>query len=309
VIDLQAICIATKTGSESNVKYESATIALEIPYHSSNNTSIDRLGQSNIKYDSTTKDLSSSVSTDALDSSDVSDIFNLRPEMAFNGTYWANKESMNLLAPSWINTTSTSNADRTYSGFSVKAANGVQFYSDEYTDSNPATQAEKDYKQFDSDFSYGNYVPAYDVSGFTTNSDLIQRYQYTTTGKALWGRGGGNVNPWDMIVGWEFWMLGDYHGKTFAVKVAFQHVSLIADWFDTTQPLTNRITAQVIGAYCLTSNCSRKDDGSGDNDTKTTLTWTDGTQVVFDETGGDDMTGYGDSSYLYTTTATGSINK
>ena len=73
MIDLQAICIATKTGSESNVKYESATIALEIPYHSSNNTSIDRIGHSNIKYDTSTKDLSSSVSTDALDSNDISD--------------------------------------------------------------------------------------------------------------------------------------------------------------------------------------------------------------------------------------------
>ena len=309
MIDLQAICIATKTGSESNVKYESATIALEIPYHSSNNTSIDRLGQSNIKYDRATKNSSSSVSTDALDSSDISDIFNLKPEMAFNGTYWANKESMNLLAPSWKDPETTrDSAYRFYSGFSVTPTNGVQFYSDKYTDSNPATQAEKDYKQFDSDFSYGNYVPPYDFSSFTTNSNLIQRYQYTTGGDRYWGNA--VENPWDMIVGWEYWMLGDYHGKTFAIKLVFQHVALTNNWWNNvTTSWANRITAQAIGEYCLTSNCSRKDDGSGDNDTKTTLTWTDGTQVVFDETGGDDMTGLGDSSYLYKTTAAGSINK
>jgi hypothetical protein len=58
----------------------------------------------------------------------------------------------------------------------------------------------------------------------------------------------------------------------------------------------------------MTDNCSRKDDGSGDNDNKTTLTWTDGTQIVFDEDT-DDMTEKGASSYLYKTTVTGAVTK
>ena len=304
VINMQALCIASKVGSESNIKYESATISLEIPYHASNNTLLDRIGQSNIKYDSGSQDLSSTVSTDGMDSSDVYNIFNLKPEMALNGLYWANKESMNIVAPAWMSGISSEDqADRVYAGFKVSANNGVQFYSDKYTDSTPATKSEEDYGD---DFSYGNYVPPYDYSSFTVNSTLLQRYSYTVgTGSKNWGTS--EENPWNRATGWEYWLLGNYHGKTFAIKLAFQHVAKSLLWFDTTEK-ANWYMSQSVGIFCLTNECSRKDDGTGDNDTKTVLTWTDGTTITSDNTDAD-MTGFGGGSYLYKTSIDGSITK
>lgn len=305
IVSIKGICIASKSGSESNVKYESAPILFEIPYHTSTNTSFDRIGQSNLKYDSTNKSVSSTVSTDAMEADDVANIFYLRPEMIRNGLYWANKESMNILAPSWKDVSSTQDyAYRNYAGFEVNTSGGVQFYTDKFTDNQPATKAEEDYKKLDSDFSYGSYVPPYDYNSFTVDSNSIRRYFYQTEGaKRNWGNT--TANPWERAVGWEYWILSTYNGKTFAVKLLFQHVAITNGWFSASP--SNGYTIQAIGAYCLTSECARADDGSEDANTKTTLTWTDGTQVVFDTT--DDIEGKNTGSYLYKTTATGSVNK
>lgn len=302
IMNMQAICISGKSGNESDLKYESASIALEIPYHTATNTSIDRIGQFNIKYDTSNKDLSSGISTDSLEDSDISKIFNLRPEMAYNGLYWANKESMNILAPAWIDGTSTrDSAHRYYAGLNVSANNGVQFYTDKYTDNNPATKSEEDYGEF----SYGNFVPPYDYQSFSIGSTSLQRYLYTVDGgNKNWGIY--QDNPWNLATGWEYWLLANYHGKTFAMKLTFQHVARSSGWFSSAS--VNGFMSQAIGIFCLSNECSRKDDGTGDNDTKTTLTWTDGTTVTSDNTTAD-MTGTGGGSYLYRTDITGSVNK
>jgi hypothetical protein len=76
LIDLDAICVKSKIGKESETKYESSNFTLEIPYHSSDSKTIDRYGQSNIKYESINNDFTNEVSTDDLDSEDVKNIGN-----------------------------------------------------------------------------------------------------------------------------------------------------------------------------------------------------------------------------------------
>lgn len=297
IINMQGLCIASKTGSESNIKYESATISLEIPYHTSNNTSFDRIGQSNLKYDVTSKDLSSTVSTDGMDSSDVYNIFNLKPEMAFNGYYWKNNvESWNILAPT---------EGQMWGGFNVSLNNGVQLYDDEYQDINGAYNYERDCGG-----TYSNSIPDYtNTSSITFVSSGIQRYYQAVTGSGDYG----NCGALGTQMGWEYWDLADYHGKTFALKLAFQHYGSASGLMHKygvvpTDHQSNHNGMQVIGIYCLTSACSRQDDGMGQNDNKTTLTWTDGTQVTIDtDENMDDTVKTG--SYLYKTSIDGSITK
>lgn len=300
LIDFGAICVKSKTGSESETKYESSTISLEIPYHSSDGKTLDRYGQSNIKYDNSNNNLTYDVPSDSMDSGDVKKIFEMEPGVAYNGVYWTNKESMNIVAPSWAD----SGIINHYAGFKISTGDGVNFYTDKYTDGTGSGNAERDYG-----ISYGDYVPPTDGSfGFT--STTLQRYYIEVKGWAVTGSGAwDNLSyPWDRMVGWEYWILADYHGKTFAVKYVVQHGASSRSYFgDGDYGTTNTFSAQAVGIFCLTTNCSRKDDGTDDNN-KTTLTWTDGTTVVFDNDV-DDMAFGETGSKLYQSTLTGSITK
>lgn len=299
VVDFGAICVKSKTGSESETKYESATISLEIPYHSSNGKTIDRYGQSNIKYESANNDFTSDVSTDSMSSDDVNKIFYLKPEIVNNGTYWENKESMNLIAPSWAR----KSTGMDYAGFNISTANGVKFYTNKYTNSTNASLAEKAFG-----ISYGDIIPPYDDSNMTFTSEMMQRFYVVVsenTEKSVFCENCGS--PWDRKVGWDYWILANYHGKTFAVKFVVEHVADSYSYFGDSYSNTNAFSAQAVGAFCLTSNCGRSDDGSDDNNNQTTLNWTDGTKVVFDNN--DDMSTYTTGSKLYQSTFTGSITK
>ncbi len=317
IIDLNAICIKSKTGSESETKYESSTIMLEIPYHSADGKTLDRYGQYNIKYESVTNDFTNDLSTDALDSSDVEHIaFERKSEFA-PGYYWANKESMNILAASWVQFEKQSKSKDTaryWERFDISSqTSGLKFYIDKYTDSSSATDADTNgwFHTLDEDFSYDSLIPSYGDGHIGVSDTNIQRTRYDSS-----YFGGTNVNapwyytdanPWDHVFGYAYWFLGNYHGKTFAFKVTTDKTSdTKKETDDDSAPdQKNQVSAQAVGVFCVTEYCSRKDDGTGDNDNKTTLTWTDGTQVVFDNDNSD-VTIMSDQNK---TTVTGSITK
>lgn len=308
IIDLNAICVKSKVGSESETQYESSTIMLEIPYHSADGKTLDRYGQYNIKYKSTTNDFTNDLSTDALDSSDVEHIAYERKDEFAPGYYWENKESMNILAASWVDVDDSSGelpTDTYFERFNITSqTNGLKFYTNRFTDTNDVTDAEETMK-----ITYSTYIPSYGDSHIGISDTNIQRTRYDSDSFISWKPLGIDAaNPWEWSFGYDYWFLGSYHGKTFVFKVATQRSAQSAAYFGVSNlalGTKNQTTVQAIGVFCLTNNCSRKDDGTGDNDNKTTLTWTDGTTVVFDNDNSD-VTYASDQNK---TTATGSINK
>jgi hypothetical protein len=74
IIDLNAICVKSKTGSESAAKYESTTIYLDVPYHSADGKTIDRYGIANIKYESVNNDFTNDIKTGWVSSDDIKNI-------------------------------------------------------------------------------------------------------------------------------------------------------------------------------------------------------------------------------------------
>lgn len=314
IIDLNAICVKSKTGSESDAQYESSTIMLEIPYHSADGKTLDRYGQYNIKYESTTNDFTNDLSTDALDSSDVEHIAYERASEFAPDAYWKNKESMNILAPSWM---WRGSSYMEYQPFAIKAGSNVKFYTDKYLDNQIVT----DWETVTGD-TYSSYMPSYDTgNGHLGVSDtVIQRSRYEDIQRGTWGQycdDPRNINEKHYTrgecktFGYEYYFLGDYHGKTFIIKIVTQksahgdgQVGYLLSKDEMYQ--ANSSSIQAVGVFCSTTSCSRKDDGSGDNDNKTTLTWTDGTQLVFDNNSSD-VTQIIDANFV--TNVTGSINK
>ncbi|MBX9865601.1 MAG: hypothetical protein K2Y14_01700 [Burkholderiales bacterium] len=307
IVDFNAICVKSKTGIESETKYESTTIMLEIPYHSADGKTLDRYGQYNIKYESANNDFTHDLSTDALDSGDVEHIAFERQSEFAPKAYWENKESMNILAPSWMWKVGS---HMEYQPFAFNAGTGVKFYNEKYTNSQGVTDFEKNTKA-----TYSNFMPSYG-DGHIGMSDInIQRTRYEDIIRSAWGDrcDDPRLDTVDCaMAGYEYWFLGNYHGKTFIVKIVTQK-SAHGDGTDNYLLNTNEIynksntsSIQAVGIFCSTDNCSRKDDGTGDNDNKTTLTWTDGTQLVSDNDT-TDVTLMDD--IIYTTIVTGSITK
>lgn len=316
IIDLNAICVKSKTGSESETKYESTTIMLEIPYHSADGKTLDRYGQYNIKYESATNDFTNDLSTDALDSSDVEHIaFERKSEFA-PGYYWANKESMNILAASWVQFDQYQgykDTNRYWERFNITSnTNDLKFYTDKYLNAFSVNGADDNNWWYETS-SYDSFIPSMGDSHLGVSDTNIQRTKYDndyfSSGSSSYDSPwyDTDANPWDHVFGYDYWFLGNYHGKTFVFKVATHKTSdTKEDSDDDAAPdQKNRVSAQAVGVFCLTDSCSRKDDGTGDNDNKTTLTWTDGTQVVFDNDNSD-VTIMSDQNK---TTVTGSITK
>lgn len=325
IIDLNAICVKSKTGSESETQYESSTIMLEIPYHSADGKTLDRYGQYNIKYESANNDFTYDLSTDSLDSSDVEHIAYERASEFAPGYYWENKESMNILAASWVDKTYNgleTDADRYFERFDVSAqTSGLKFYTDKYQDNSAVNSADANgwfdnLNKYDSDaYSYDSFIPSYGDGHIGVSDTNIQRTRYDSDAITAGVQDQAYYhisadNPWDYAFGYTYWFLGSYHGKTFVFKIVTQQAAESYKYFGEGTVLNehatkNLATAQTVGVFCLTNNCSRKDDGTGDNDNKTTLTWTDGTTVVFDNDNSD-VTYASDQNK---TTVTGSINK
>lgn len=313
IINLNAICVKSKTGNESEAKYESTTIMLEIPYHSADGKTLDRYGQYNIKYESANNDFTYDLSTDSLDSSDVERIAHERQSEFAPQSYWQNKESMNILAPSWMWANSSY---MEYQPFAIKAGSNVKFYTDKYLDNQIVTDWETV-----TGGTYSSYMPSYDTgNGHLGVSDtVIQRSRYEDVKRGTWGASCDNPSNINEQIytkgecktfGYEYWFLGDYHGKTFVIKVVTQKsahgdgkVNYLLSYDEIFKANTSSI--QAAGVFCATDNCSREDDGSGENDSKTTLAWTDGTQLVIDNN--DDLNAILDADF--TTNVTGSITK
>ena len=314
IVDFNAICVKSKTGSESETKYESTTIYLEIPYHSADGKTLDRYGDYNIKYESATNKFTYDLATDALDSSDVEHVAFEREAEFAPGFYWGNKESMNILAASWVTFNSKGLKEekvtsRYWERFNITSnTSGLKFYTDMYTDTSSLTYADNNNYWFDTS-AYDTFIPSHGDGHLGVSDTNIQRTKYDAE---YFGTSGGpwrqeDANPWDHVFGYAYWFLGDYNGKTFAFKVVTQKTSDTKEESDddAAPDQKNRVSAQAVGVFCLTDNCRRKDDGTGDNDNKTTLTWTDGTTVVFDN----DNSDVSYSSDQNVTTATGSIAK
>ncbi len=291
IIDLNAICVKSKTGNESETKYESATIYLDIPYHSSEGKTIDRYGLSNIKYDSANDDFTNDINTDFMTSDDMKYIAYENRESYAYGYYWANKESMNIIAPSFYEegsgTKLDNDWDKHFQGFYISSSTDeLKFYTNAYNYIDDLSRAEEDYKDGWGNFSIFDYLPDYTNSDSAPsfNASYISRGWSYLEGKKGFGKD--YTNPWDAGFGYEYWTLGSYHGKTFVVKIVFQQV---AETGKGAGSYVNRSIVQAMGIFCLNNKaeCTRADDGgtdlsNGDDLNKTTLTWTDGTQVIID---------------------------
>ena len=312
IVDFNAICVKSKTGSESETKYESTTIMLEIPYHSADGKTLDRYGQYNIKYESTNNDFTYDLSTDALDSSDVERIAFEHKEEFAPGYYWENKESMNILATSWGEISTDGGGltlKRRFERFIINSdTDKLYFYTDKFTNANHVTAAEANDSYGIG--AYSDFIPSYDSGHLGVNDKTIQRTRYAYpdvfTGGLLLGT---SSSPKEGGFGYDHWFLGDYHGKTFIVKLITQIVAQSKTYFPKSDMALNNPNStmiQAVGIFCLSNSCKREDDGVGDNDNKTVLTWTDGTKVTFDNSTSDVTL---KSDVNYKTTVTGSITK
>lgn len=312
IIDLNAICVKSKTGSEAETKYESTTIYLDIPYHSSEGKKIDRYGLSNIKYESATNDFTNDINTDFMTSDDMKYIAYENRESYAYGYYWANKESMNIIAPSFYeehNTLKQENDwEKDFQGFKVSSStDGLKFYTNAYNYIDDLSRAEEEYK-----ISIFNYLPDYTNSDSAPsfNASYISRNYSLLEDKEGFGKG---KQPWEAGFGYEYWTLGSYHGKTFVIKLVFQQV---AEYLMGAGTVVNSRIVQAMGIFCLNNNtdCTRADDGgtdvtNGDDLNKTTLTWADGTQVTIDSDPSDWMIEKTTDNKQYRHYISGSVNK
>ncbi|MBX9889794.1 MAG: hypothetical protein K2X94_00790, partial [Amoebophilaceae bacterium] len=288
----------------------------EIPYSTDETMSkIIRAGQSEIGYDTATKKLITHFSN-SLTGDDVNNIISPNSDKYAPGFYWANKESMNILAASWVQFElyqGYKDTNRYWERFNITSnTSGLKFYTAKWLNAKSVNEADDKNWWYDSS-SYDSFMPSMGDGHIGVSDTNIQRTKYdndyfssgSSSYDAPWYAT--DANPWDHVFGYEYWFLGNYNGKTFAFKITTQKTSdTKEEWDDDGAPdQKNRVSAQAVGVFCVTDNCSRKDNGKGDNDNTTTLTWTDGTTVVFDND---------DSDVIYAsdhniTTVTGSITK
>ncbi len=306
IIDLNAICVKSKTGSESAAKYESTTIYLDVPYHSADGKTIDRYGIANIKYESVNNDFTNDIKTGWVSSDDIKNIAFVNQESYAYGFYWANKESMNIIAPSFYvdgdGTKLDNDFDKQFQGFEVSSTtNELKFYTDVYLSTDGLSVAEDNYN-----LSIFDYLPDYTSTKLGYDASKIIRYYTELTDKQGFGKH--YANPWDAGFGFEYWMLGSYHGKNFVVKLVFQQT---AETGKAVGETVNKSIVQAMGVFCLKDNssCTRTDDGTGDNENQTILTWADGTQIKIDSGDNDNVEDRTTDSRLYRHYINGSVNK